>query len=90
MNRLPKSSSSGTAVLLAAALVACAQDPESTPQVALGPLDGRDLAPADTGRVAVGDVAPEFSLQSYDDGIVTLSEYRGRKDVILVFYRGWW
>jgi hypothetical protein len=90
MNRLPKSSSRGTAVLLAAALLACAQDPESTPRVALGPVDGRDLTPVDTGRVALGDVAPDFSLESYDDGIVTLSDYRGQKDVILVFYRGWW
>jgi hypothetical protein len=90
MNRLPKSSSSGAVALLAAAVLACAQDPESTPRVALGPVDGRELAPADTGRVTVGDVAPDFSLESYDDGVLTLSDYRGQKDVILVFYRGWW
>ncbi len=56
----------------------------------LGPVDGRDLPPADTGRVAVGDVAPDFALDSYDAGVVTLSEFRGKKDVILVFYRGYW
>jgi peroxiredoxin len=38
----------------------------------------------------VGDLAPDFSLESYDDGIITLSSYRGQKDVVLVFYRGWW
>lgn len=56
----------------------------------LGPADGRDLPPVDTGRVAVGEPAPDFSLRSYEDGIVTLSDYRGSKDVVLVFYRGHW
>lgn len=56
----------------------------------LGPLDGRDLPPADTGRVAVGDVAPDFSLRSYSGDVVTLSDYRDERDVILVFYRGYW
>ncbi len=72
-----------TATLLAAA---CAEEPPVT----LGPADGRDLPPADTGRVAVGDVAPDFALASYDEGVVTLSDFRGKKDVILVFYRGYW
>ncbi|HKJ01308.1 MAG TPA: redoxin domain-containing protein [Longimicrobiales bacterium] len=67
--------------------VACGSD---TSRVALGPVDGRDLPPADTGRVAVGDPAPDFSLRSFDDGVVTLSDFRGRKDVVLVFYRGHW
>ncbi len=65
--------------------VACGRDGRT-----LGPVDGHDLAAADTGRVAVGDVAPDFALASYDDGVVTLSEYRGKKEVILVFYRGYW
>jgi hypothetical protein len=72
---------------LLAALWACTPD---APRVALGPVDGRELSPTDTGRVQVGDLAPDFSLESYDDGIVTLSSYRGQKDVVLVFYRGWW
>jgi hypothetical protein len=72
---------------LLAALWACAPD---APRVALGPVDGRELSPTDTGRVQVGDLAPDFSLESYDDGIITLSTYRGQKDVVLVFYRGWW
>lgn len=68
-------------------LLACL--PDAAP-VVLGPVDGRDLPPADTGRVRVGDEAPDFSLASHDDGVITLSGYRGQKDVILVFYRGWW
>jgi len=73
--------------LIASALlaVACAREGRT-----LGPVDGLELPPADTGRVAVGDPAPDFSLVSYDAGVVTLSEFRGKKDVILVFYRGWW
>lgn len=68
-------------------LLACT--PDAVP-VVLGPVDGRDLPPADTGRVQVGDAAPDFSLESFADGVISLSGYRGQKDVILVFYRGWW
>lgn len=72
-----------------AATFATACAPEA-PGVTLGPVDGRDLPAVDTGRVAVGDLAPDFSLASHDDGVLTLSDYRGQKDVILVFYRGHW
>ena len=64
--------------------------PASDAVPALGPVDGRDLPPADTGRVAVGDTAPDFTLMSYRDGPVTLSDFRGSREVILVFYRGHW
>ena len=56
----------------------------------LRPLDGSDLAGVDTGRVAVGDVAPDFSLMSYAGTVTTLSDFRGEKNVVLVFYRGHW
>ncbi len=56
----------------------------------LGPYDGVDLPGVDTGRVAVGDVAPGFSLMSYAGTVTTLSDFRGDKDVVLVFYRGHW
>ena len=56
----------------------------------LGPHDGLDLLGIDTGRVAVGDVAPDFSLMSYAGTATTLSDYRGEKNVVLVFYRGYW
>ena len=75
--------------LAATAVLAVACGSEG-PRMALGPADGHDLPAADTGRVAVGDVAPDFSLRSFDDGVVTLSDYRGKKDVVLVFYRGHW
>ena len=56
----------------------------------LAPLDGSDLPGVDTGRVAVGDVAPDFSLMSYAGTVTTLSDFRGEKNVVLVFYRGHW
>ena len=56
----------------------------------LGPHDGLDLLGIDTGRVAVGDVAPNFSLMTYAGTVTTLSDYRGEKNVVLVFYRGHW
>ncbi len=56
----------------------------------LGPKDGTGLPALDTGRVAVGLMAPDFTLESKDGGTVTLSQFRGKKEVILVFYRGHW
>lgn len=81
----PKPSS--LALLLSLSLAACTSDEAA---VTLGPKDGFDLAPADTGRVNVGDPAPDFSLESYRGDVVTLSDYRDDKDVVLVFYRGHW
>lgn len=54
----------------------------------LGPADGSGLAPADTGRIRVGELAPDFTLLSRDGSRVTLSAFRSHKNVVLVFYRG--
>ncbi len=56
----------------------------------LGPADGRELPRADLERVAVGDEAPNFTLESYGGEAVELAGYRGAKNVVLVFYRGHW
>ncbi len=56
----------------------------------LGPTDGEDLAPTELDRVKVGDLAPDFSLLSYSGDVITLSDYRDNKNVVLVFYRGHW
>ena len=56
----------------------------------LGPKDGEDLAPTELDRVKVGDLAPDFSLVSYSGDVITLSGYRGNRNVVLVFYRGHW
>lgn len=59
-------------------------------QVALGPVDGHDLPPADLERVLAGGPAPDFTALSSTGEPVTLSDYRGEKNVILFFYRGHW
>lgn len=88
-----------TAMGLLAGLQACGSEegPPSArddlsvePAPALGPVDGLTLPGVDTGRVAVGDPAPDFTLASYRGDSLTLSEVRGLRDVILVFYRGSW
>ena len=58
--------------LLATAASARAQD--------LGPADGHDLPGTDIERVAVGDEAPLFTLESFDRGPVALSGFRGRQE----------
>lgn len=56
----------------------------------LGPVDGHDLPPTDLDRVQAGEVAPDFTLESYEGPRVSLSDFRGEKNVVLVFYRGHW
>ena len=84
---------------LAAALLAttgcggdAAQDTaqDAPEEIVLGPTDGHDLPGADLERVQVGDLAPDFSLASLSGQVVTLSDLRGVKNVVLVFYRGHW
>jgi len=56
----------------------------------LGPTDGLDLPPTDLERVQVGDTAPDFTLRERGGDLITLSDFRGKKTVVLVFYRGHW
>jgi cytochrome oxidase Cu insertion factor (SCO1/SenC/PrrC family) len=56
----------------------------------LGPKDGADLSPTDLNRVKVGQPAPDFSLEDANGKTITLSEFRDKKTVVLVFYRGYW
>jgi cytochrome oxidase Cu insertion factor (SCO1/SenC/PrrC family) len=56
----------------------------------LGPKDGTDLAPTDFNRIRVGQPAPDFTLEATDGKPITLSDFRGKKSVVLVFYRGYW
>ena len=44
----------------------------------------------DLERIQVGDEAPDFTLASFDGEPVTLSDFRGESNVLLVFYRGHW
>jgi cytochrome oxidase Cu insertion factor (SCO1/SenC/PrrC family) len=61
----------------------CAQRADST-------KEETNLSPTDLDRVHVGIQAPDFTLVSSDNEEITLSSYRGKKNVVLVFYRGYW
>ena len=90
------------AMILVTALAACAADAEPeaaaaggegemmAQPVALGPADGHDLPSMDLERVQTGQIAPDFTLASLAGPNVTLSDLRGDKNVVLVFYRGHW
>jgi cytochrome oxidase Cu insertion factor (SCO1/SenC/PrrC family) len=56
----------------------------------LGPKDGANLAPTDLERIKVGQQAPDFTLENIDRKQFSLSDFRGKKSVVLVFYRGQW
>jgi len=56
----------------------------------LGPKDGPDLSPTDLNRIKVGQPAPDFSLEDASGKPIALSEFRDKKTVVLVFYRGYW
>jgi len=80
-----------TLAVFAVGLSACSERGDSNgDSVVLGPVDGRELPGTDLDRIQVGDVAPDFSLVSLAGPVVTLSDFRGERNVILVFYRGYW
>ena len=56
----------------------------------IGPKDGTDLSPTDLQRIKIGQPAPDFTLEDMDGKNLTLSDFRGKKTVVLVFYRGYW
>jgi len=79
-------------------LVACGgvdsyADAEAEPaveEVTLGPVDGLDLPGTDLERVSAGAPAPDFTAASLAGDPVTLSSFRGERNVVLFFYRGHW
>jgi cytochrome oxidase Cu insertion factor (SCO1/SenC/PrrC family) len=66
-----------TIVLLSVAMAAMAANLKS-------PSDGRSTP------VAVGELAPDFTLEDQNHNKVALSGARGKSPVVLVFYRGYW
>lgn len=56
----------------------------------LGPKDGANLAATDLDRIKAGQAAPDFTLENMDGKPISLSDFRGKKSVVLVFYRGQW
>lgn len=67
-------------------IVACA--------LASPPLSAADRQVSEGGKretpVAVGNIAPDFTLEDQDGRRHTLSAQRGKQPVVLVFYRGYW
>ena len=56
----------------------------------LNSLSGNgDLKPRDS-PVAVGEMAPDFTLEDQNNRKVRLSSARGSRTTVLVFYRGNW
>jgi cytochrome oxidase Cu insertion factor (SCO1/SenC/PrrC family) len=55
------------------------------PLAAFSPAAAQEPAMATT-TLKVGDVAPNFTLPSDQRTPVTLSDYRGKKNVLLAFY----
>jgi len=39
-------------------------------------------------KIAINQPAPEFNLQDYKGNVVSLSQYRDKQPVLLVFNRG--
>ena len=68
------------ATLIQSALLSCAVIALVPPSVA------QNL----TSPVAVGEMAPDFTLESHQGMKITLSEAREKSPVVLVFYRGYW
>ena len=54
-----------------------AQSPAATPPQQAKPM---------SSTLKVGDMAPDFTLPSTAGGKVTLSEFRGKKTVVLAFF----
>lgn len=54
------------------------------------PKDEVKQPATDLDRVNVGQPAPDFTLEDPDGKKISLSDYRGKKNVVLVFYRGHW
>lgn len=50
---------------------------------------GDDLKPRNS-PLAVGEVAPDFTLEDQNNRKVTLSSARGSMPTVIVFYRGNW
>ena len=56
----------------------------------LGPKDAFNGPATELERVKVGQSAPDFSLENVEGKPVALSDFRDKKSVVLVFYRGYW
>jgi cytochrome oxidase Cu insertion factor (SCO1/SenC/PrrC family) len=63
--------------------------PTASPATAAAPTPSYDPSWTDLNRVKANTLAPEFALEDQAGKTHKLSDYRGRKTVVLVFYRGY-
>lgn len=56
----------------------------------LGPKERVNGPATELERIKVGQMAPDFALENVEGKAVALSDFRGKKSVVLVFYRGYW
>ena len=56
----------------------------------LGPKYSTSVGATELDRIKVGQAAPDFALENVEGQTVNLSDFRGKKAVVLVFYRGYW
>ncbi|MBS1812568.1 MAG: redoxin domain-containing protein [Acidobacteria bacterium] len=59
-----------------------------SPTPSVTPPPTVDPRRTDLNRVVVGTAAPDFSLEDMNKKMVHLSDFKGKKFVVLVFYRG--
>ncbi len=72
------------------ALAISAMSLTASAQTKLGTKDDAKLTASDLTRIKVGEAAPDFTLEDQDGKPVSLSDYKDKKTVVLVFYRGYW
>ena len=80
----------GIRLLALAIFLISSLSPGLTIAATLGPADGDGFAPTDLERVKVNSPAPDFTLEAENGTPITLSQFRDKQPVILVFYRGHW
>jgi cytochrome oxidase Cu insertion factor (SCO1/SenC/PrrC family) len=64
--------------------------PSSTGEPTSGASTSSPALSSATPTIADQSLAPDFTLPSAAGGEVKLSQFRGNKDVVLVFYRAYW
>lgn len=56
----------------------------------VAPASGSSTSAQQAERVEVGDQAIDFTMQSIDGETYRLSDLRGERNAILIFFRGTW
>jgi hypothetical protein len=67
---------------------ATTQEPVAVTETAPDPGDDTPVLVNTPGPVAM--LAPDFTLPSIEGPEYTLSDYRGKQPVLVVFYRAYW